>query len=191
MRSKYTHEAWLAEAVRRFGPDKMAWTFVCPSCGCVWSVQDWKNAGAKESAVASSCVGRSLEASRDIGNDDGQPCNYANFGLFCLDPVSVVLPSGKERTAFGFLETADELDALWSELDEEERAALLGDVVAMPTRAERATFARLVERKLFVQEGRHKKGPRFRRRSLGNRIVEHHKRKGESQCAASEQESHA
>ena len=37
-----THAEWLAEATRRFGDDPMAWKFVCPSCGHIASVQDWK-----------------------------------------------------------------------------------------------------------------------------------------------------
>lgn len=51
---KMTH----AEGQRRFGTDPLEWQFVCPSCGHVASVKDWKTAGAPEGAVAFSCVGR-------------------------------------------------------------------------------------------------------------------------------------
>lgn len=45
-------EDWQAEAVRRFGPDQMKWKFVCPSCGHVASIQDWKDAGSGDGVMA-------------------------------------------------------------------------------------------------------------------------------------------
>lgn len=186
--TKYTHAEWRAEAIRRFGEDEMKWKFVCPSCGCVWSMQDWKDAGAKSSAVASQCVGRYKESPNDIGHDDGVPCNYANFGLFCFDPVTVVMDNGKETTSFGFLETPEELDAVWAELDDEERAALAGFIVTKPPPPQRAVYERLCARELFSKRYRHKKGPVYTRRSLGNRIAERQKRKSYTQQP--QQESH-
>ena len=87
---KYTHEEWVAEATRRFGSDAMKWKFVCPSCGHVSSVQDWKDAGAEEGAVAYSCVGRFLTGPvKDAFSRSGGPCNYAGGGLFRINPVTV------------------------------------------------------------------------------------------------------
>lgn len=63
-----THAEWLAEATRRFGDDPMAWKFVCPSCGHIASVQDWKDAGAPEGAVAFSCIGRYSDDGEDAAN---------------------------------------------------------------------------------------------------------------------------
>lgn len=100
-----THAEWLAEAERRFGPDAMKWRFVCPSCGYVASVQDWKDAGATEGEVSFSCVGRRR------GADDAQtfqrkggPCQYAGGGLFGLNPVVVEMPNGKKNNVFAFAE---------------------------------------------------------------------------------------
>ena len=58
MGKKLTHAEWLAEGKRRFGEDFNKWRFVCPVCGFVQSVQDYKDAGAPQDAVAFSCVGR-------------------------------------------------------------------------------------------------------------------------------------
>lgn len=99
--TRYTHEEWQAEARRRFGDDPLQWRFVCPSCGHVASVQDWKDAGAQEGHVAFSCVGRWLPNPKQMGERPG-PCNYAGGGLFRLNPVEVVMPGGKVRQAFAF-----------------------------------------------------------------------------------------
>lgn len=44
----WTHAEWLAELSRRFGPDPMAWAFICPMCGDVATGQDFKDALAAE-----------------------------------------------------------------------------------------------------------------------------------------------
>ena len=90
MAETLTHDEWLTEAKRRFGDDPMDWRFVCPSCGHIASVKDWKDAGAAEGEVAFSCVGRHLGAdSSKTFKKEGGPCNYAGGGLFKLNPVSV------------------------------------------------------------------------------------------------------
>lgn len=86
-----TETEWRAEGERLFGPDQMQWRFVCPVCGHVAAVQDWKNAGATEGAAAFSCVGRWIEGSKQaFTRGSGGPCNYAGGGLFRLNPVTVV-----------------------------------------------------------------------------------------------------
>jgi len=99
-----THQEWEKEAIRRFGQDPMRWKFVCPSCGYVASVQDWKDAGATEGHVAFSCIGRNLGSEKEIFDKTGGPCNYAGGGLFGLNPVEVVFPEGKVIRVFNFAE---------------------------------------------------------------------------------------
>lgn len=102
-----THDEWTAEAVRRFGDDYMRWRFVCPSCGHVASVQDWKDAGAPESAVAFSCVGRWAGGDPEkTFMKQGGPCNYAGGGLIRLNPVVVESEGGKVTRVFAFAEAA-------------------------------------------------------------------------------------
>lgn len=83
-----TKAKWHAEGVRRFGDDEMKWRFVCPSCGHIASVQDWKDAGASSGQVAYSCIGRNLPNPVEMGVKPG-PCNYAGGGLFKLNPMDV------------------------------------------------------------------------------------------------------
>jgi hypothetical protein len=87
-RRTLTHEKWVAEARQRFGDDSSQWAFVCPVCGHVAKVQDWKDAGASEGAVAFSCVGRWTDAGSGFGKA-AKPCDYAGGGLFRLNPVTV------------------------------------------------------------------------------------------------------
>lgn len=85
-----TRDEWLAEGRRLFGDDVLQWWFVCPSCGHVASVQDWKDAGAPEGAVAFSCVGRYTGAGGEkTFAKKGGPCDYAGGGLIGLNPVEV------------------------------------------------------------------------------------------------------
>lgn len=90
-RREMTLGEFQAEARRRFGEDVSKWRFVCPACGHVASVQDWRDAGAPEGGIAFSCVGRWLDEARDAFEGDGPgPCNYAGGGLFGLNPVRIV-----------------------------------------------------------------------------------------------------
>lgn len=85
-----TLDEWRAMGVSLFGEDIMKWLFVCPSCGHIASVQDWKDADAPESAVAFSCVGRRAESKPDAAfQRSGGPCNYAGGGLIRLNPQPI------------------------------------------------------------------------------------------------------
>jgi len=103
MAVKIAHEDWCAKGRELFGDDPMNWKFVCPSCGHVASVADWKNAGASEGEFAFSCIGRRLGSGNDMGGKK-QPCNYAGGGLFQLNPVIVIYADGGERPTFAFAE---------------------------------------------------------------------------------------
>lgn len=107
MLTKFTHEQWEAEGTRRFGPDQMAWRFVCPVCGHIASVADYKAAGAPVGAVAFSCIGRYLPNPREaFGGKGPGPCNYTGGGLFGLNPVAI---EGRASNVFAF---ADEQKAV-------------------------------------------------------------------------------
>ena len=101
-----THAEWLAEACLKFGADAKAWKFVCPSCGHVASVQDWKDAGAPEGGVAFSCVGRYTGAGGEKAfKHAGGPCNYTSGGLFNISPVTVIYEGG-QQSVFEFAEVS-------------------------------------------------------------------------------------
>lgn len=80
---------WHDEAKRLFGNNPSDWKFICPSCGHVASVKDWKDAGAEDAAIAVSCVGRYLPQKKEAFEKKGGPCNYAGYGLIRLNPVNV------------------------------------------------------------------------------------------------------
>jgi hypothetical protein len=95
MSNTYTSAEWLDEAKELFGDDQLNWRFRCPACGHEASVGDWRDAGAPQSAVAFSCIGRWLLSPRDAFADGPGPCNYAGGGLIGLNPIEVV--NGDER----------------------------------------------------------------------------------------------
>jgi hypothetical protein len=97
-----SHAEWEAEAIRRFGADPLNWRFVCPSCGHVASVKDWKDSGAPQGAVAFSCVGRYGSHAKQIFDKTQGPCNYSGGGLFKLNPVTVVFEDGENMQTFEF-----------------------------------------------------------------------------------------
>lgn len=101
-----TYEQWRARGAELFGPDMMQWRFVCPCCGHVASVQDYKDAGAKEGNVGFSCIGRWLPKARDAFAKGAGPCNYAGGGLFRLNPIHVTGPLDSEAWVMAFDETA-------------------------------------------------------------------------------------
>lgn len=101
-RRTMTREEWAAEARKRFG-DASGWRFICPSCGHEATPADWRKAGAPDSAIAFSCIGRYLDA--DGGKTfkrEGGPCNYAGGGLFKLNPITVIDEDGCEHSVFDF-----------------------------------------------------------------------------------------
>jgi hypothetical protein len=101
--TQMTVQDWQAEAVKRFGADPMKWRFVCPSCGHIAAVEDWKAAGAPENTVGFSCVGRFAGNPREpFGEKGAGPCNYAGGGLFRINPQPVLDEHGKTHSVFAF-----------------------------------------------------------------------------------------
>ena len=86
-----TENAWRETGEKIYGKDMMRWKFKCPVCGFVQSAEDYKKAGAPESAIAFSCVGRWISGSRQAFDNTGGagPCTYAGGGLLRLNPIKV------------------------------------------------------------------------------------------------------
>lgn len=104
-----TEAEFLALGIERFGPDPMKFKFVCPSCGHVASAEDYKAAGAPETAVGFSCIGRWLPGDYDENtfSRNGGPCTYAGGGLIGLNPVAL---SDRKNSYFDFSTTEDKHD---------------------------------------------------------------------------------
>lgn len=101
-----TRDEWTIEGALRFGNDVMNWRFICPSCGHIASVSDYKAAGAPQTAVAFSCVGRWLPNPRDAFGHDGGPCNYAGGGLIGINPITIV-DGYAEHQVFAFADPVE------------------------------------------------------------------------------------
>jgi len=105
-RTRYTLAEWHAEAERRFGASYQDWKFVCPACGHVQKVIDfrpYKDAGANPNSAYQECIGRYEGVPRSATKESGKgPCDYAGYGLIDLCPVTVVMEDGREIKVFDF-----------------------------------------------------------------------------------------
>ncbi len=106
---QYSLAEWQAEGTRRFGADPLKWRFVCPACGHVQSVEDFrpfKDQGADADSARFNCIGRYQGANPNAGlagtGKAPGPCNYTSGGLFDLRPVVVTIPNGSPIRAFAF-----------------------------------------------------------------------------------------
>jgi hypothetical protein len=107
--TRYTLAEWHTEGSRRFGPVFMDWKFVCPVCGNVASVRDFrpfKNKGSTPNSATCECIGRFTNSGPSVKGS--KPCNYAGYGLFRLSPIVVLQPDGQEVQCFAFAEPSAE-----------------------------------------------------------------------------------
>jgi len=104
-----TLATWLAQGEALFGTEPLDWKFVCPCCGNVQTMREFKVLKVEDVQQAySSCIGRfdGVHGSVNMGTKPG-PCNYAGFGLFGLNPVAVIHPeTGKQVDVFAFAGSA-------------------------------------------------------------------------------------
>lgn len=106
-----TFDAWIAEGEQLYGQDRDAWQFVCPSCGNVQSIADFKRlprfpADVDPRNVANySCIGRWAGAGHVPMLSGKRPCNYAGGGLFGLNPQKVTTPDGVAHQLFAFADS--------------------------------------------------------------------------------------
>lgn len=101
-----THEEWLAEARRIFGDNPREWKWVCPICGKIMSLEDYRQAGAPNNEVAVSCITRWLPGgceSKSPSPFPNQVCNYAGYGLIRANPIHIV---DKDTDTFAFADPA-------------------------------------------------------------------------------------
>lgn len=96
---KMTHEEFMAEAVRRFGPDPLAFAFVCPTCGDRAAIGDFPP--HMRGRAGQECLGRVLaEVSTDT-EWAGRGCMYVAYGLI-PGPWEIEMPDGRTIRSFPF-----------------------------------------------------------------------------------------
>ena len=85
--AEYSKEEWLNELRKRFGENQLNWAFVCPACGKITKMSEFKEAGAKPNDAYSTCIGRHngkgvSGMSIKKGEHPSGGCDWAAFGLF-------------------------------------------------------------------------------------------------------------
>lgn len=111
-----TAEEWKKKGEELFGAETKNWCFICPSCGHVQKVSDfkqYKEQGADPNDAFFNCIGRFSGEGREAFEifEDGRgkkkkkkvkrPCNYTGGGLIRLNPIKVIMSEG-ETTVFDF-----------------------------------------------------------------------------------------
>jgi hypothetical protein len=99
-----TVSEWQDEGKRRFGSDFEEWKFVCPNCGRVTAVKEFKPFGAEPSDAYQNCIGR-FNGKGGGGKDTANGCDWAAYGLFgTLGLGAVVRHDGGDVQVFDFAE---------------------------------------------------------------------------------------
>ena len=101
---KQTLNEWLADGEKLFGENKLDWKFVCPACGHVASIGDFKEHSSNPNDAYQVCIGRVNGKGTRNQKDLGDGCNWAAYGLFgVLGKGRVVITEeGKEIEVFDF-----------------------------------------------------------------------------------------
>lgn len=101
---KQTVNEWLADGEKLFGKNKLAWKFVCPACGHVASIGDFKELDADGNDAYQKCIGRINGKGTSNQTDNGDGCNWAAYGLFGTAGKgrTVISENGKEVDVFDF-----------------------------------------------------------------------------------------
>ena len=109
---RYTQKQWLQKGTELFGDDYLNWKFVCPACGKVSSIKDFKEYTEGLDAAFLNCIGRHNGKGK-MPNTDGYQekygCNWTAGGLFktLLKGHVVIFEDGKEIDVFPFYEGDD------------------------------------------------------------------------------------
>ena len=106
-----TKDEWLAKGKELFGDDYFKWRFVCPGCGHIQAVEDfrqYKDQGAGPNSATCECIGRYSDGkswTNDNPRKNGGPCDYAGYGLLRISPVTV-MDGEKVIRSFAFAEAS-------------------------------------------------------------------------------------
>lgn len=102
--TRLSKQEWSDRGRQLFGDDFVKWRFVCPACGNIATVEDYrqfKEQGADANAATCTCIGRYM--GKDWAKGE-KPCDYVGYGLFRLSPV-IVMMDDKEIDCFAFDES--------------------------------------------------------------------------------------
>lgn len=76
-----TFEEWEKEGNELFGKDKLDWKFVCPACGHVSSINDFRRYTKDADDAVKNCIGRfnGKGVSGFNGKDNGDGCDWQHM----------------------------------------------------------------------------------------------------------------
>jgi len=106
-------DEWEKEGERLFGKNHLTWKFVCPSCGHIQTMQDFKDItndypDLNPETAFFSCIGRWSGHFENSMCSGKSPCNYTNGGLFNLAPIEIIDDGGVVHYAFDFASMENE-----------------------------------------------------------------------------------
>lgn len=102
-----SQEAWEAEGRKRFGDDWMKWRFICPMCGHIASVEDFKAAGASDLNDAFQCCLGRFTGKGAPKKGDSSGCNWTVNGFLKIGGA-YVMHNGKEILIFDFAPASED-----------------------------------------------------------------------------------
>lgn len=79
-----TIASWNAEGVKRFGPDRRNWKFVCSGCGKIQSVEDFIRRGLEPHWAMKTCLTRHTSFSATCGWTIVPPLGTGDKGRFVI-----------------------------------------------------------------------------------------------------------
>ena len=97
-----TKDEWLAKGKQLFGENTDEWKFVCPGCGHIQAIEDfrqYKEQGATPNSATIECIGRYSSGRKWLSNLLSQPCDYAGYGLLNICPIEVI---GEDKPIYSF-----------------------------------------------------------------------------------------
>lgn len=75
---------WNKEGVKRFGPDRRDWKFVCPNCGGIQSVRDMLQLGIEPHLAMKHCISRYNNFKKKCHWTVEQPLGAADKGRWII-----------------------------------------------------------------------------------------------------------
>ena len=104
----YTELEWNQRGVKLFGEDRLNWKFVCPICGNIQSVEDFRqyqDKGATPASAYKVCIGRYSGGRSAFGykkkDENKTPCDYISSGFFRIGDT-VIREDGENLCCFPF-----------------------------------------------------------------------------------------
>ena len=95
-----TYREWVRQAILLFGEDSDKWSFKCPSCGHVQSIESIMK---HDPSLKSDDIAQWINFSCEGRTNKGQGCDWTLGGLFHVHKIEI-LRDGRSHPTFEFAE---------------------------------------------------------------------------------------